>query len=82
MLLYQVNIKYFFHLYLNIPYNNHIDNLRTLCPNCHSQTKTYGSLNKKQKSRAEKRDEYMNNPYQYHNTKEKGDSNGKESGPP
>ena len=25
--------------------NNNIDNLRTLCPNCHSQTDTYGSRN-------------------------------------
>ena len=23
--------------------NNHLDNLRFLCPNCHSQTETYGS---------------------------------------
>ena len=27
--------------------NNEIDNLRFLCPNCHSQTKTYGSKNAK-----------------------------------
>lgn len=26
--------------------NNHIDNLKVLCPNCHSLTPTYGSLNK------------------------------------
>lgn len=26
--------------------NNHIDNLKLLCPNCHSLTKTYKSLNK------------------------------------
>jgi len=25
--------------------NNHIDNLRLLCPNCHSQTETYGGKN-------------------------------------
>jgi hypothetical protein len=25
--------------------NNHIDNLELLCPNCHSLTKTYKSLN-------------------------------------
>lgn len=28
-------------------FNNHIDNLRPLCPNCHSLTPTYRSLNKK-----------------------------------
>lgn len=28
------------------PANNKIDNLRILCPNCHSQTKTYGSKNR------------------------------------
>lgn len=26
--------------------NNHIDNLKLICPNCHSLTKTYKSLNK------------------------------------
>jgi len=27
------------------PYNNKLSNLRYLCPNCHSQTKTFGSKN-------------------------------------
>jgi len=27
-------------------YNNQIDNLELLCPNCHSQTKTYKNFNK------------------------------------
>lgn len=27
------------------PYNNHIENLRLLCKNCHAQTETYGSKN-------------------------------------
>ena len=26
--------------------NNHVDNLRLICPNCHSQTPTYGAKNK------------------------------------
>lgn len=29
------------------PYDNVIDNLRILCPNCHSQTQTYGAKNSK-----------------------------------
>lgn len=29
--------------------NNHIDNLEVLCPNCHSQTKTYCGRNVKNK---------------------------------
>lgn len=28
------------------PWNNQLDNLRFLCPNCHSQTETYGIKNK------------------------------------
>lgn len=28
------------------PYHNHIDNLRLLCPNCHSQTSTFKAKNK------------------------------------
>lgn len=28
------------------PYNNHVDNLRLVCPNCHSLTSTYKALNK------------------------------------
>lgn len=27
-------------------FDNHLDNLRLLCPNCHAMTETYGSLNK------------------------------------
>lgn len=27
--------------------DNRVENLRWLCPNCHSQTDTYGSKNKK-----------------------------------
>jgi len=27
------------------PYNNHPDNLRLLCPNCHTQTETYSNRN-------------------------------------
>jgi len=30
-------------------YNNHSDNLRVLCPNCHSLTETYKALNKNSK---------------------------------
>jgi len=37
--------------------DNRIDNLRLLCPNCHSQTKTYGGKNKKHKSIAKKNKE-------------------------
>ena len=29
--------------------NNHLDNLRFLCPNCHSQTETYCGKNKRRK---------------------------------
>jgi Zn finger protein HypA/HybF involved in hydrogenase expression len=28
------------------PYNNHIDNLRLICPNCHSQTPSFKAKNK------------------------------------
>ena len=50
--------------------NNEISNLRFLCPNCHTQTKTYGSKNKsksKNYNRPEK-EEFIslyreNNPY-------------------
>lgn len=31
--------------------NNKIDNLRFLCPNCHSQTKTFGTRNRKAKDK-------------------------------
>lgn len=30
-----------------VSYDNRLKNLRFLCPNCHSQTKTYGSKNKR-----------------------------------
>lgn len=40
--------------------NNHIDNLRVLCPNCHSLTPTYGSLNRGN-GRPEKLDYYHTN---------------------
>lgn len=30
-------------------YNNHLDNLRIICPNCHSQTNTYRGRNKSKK---------------------------------
>ncbi len=32
--------------------DNRLDNLRMLCPNCHSQTDTYGGLNKRAKALA------------------------------
>ncbi len=38
--------------------NTVIDNLRLLCPNCHSQTQTYGSRNKRNVS--SKRHQYYN----------------------
>ncbi len=33
--------------------NHTLENLRWLCPNCHSQTETFGSRNRKTKSRCE-----------------------------
>ena len=30
----------------NIPNEEHIENLKILCPNCHSLTPTFGALNK------------------------------------
>ncbi len=32
--------------------NNTIENLRLLCPNCHSQTETYGGKNKRNTKRS------------------------------
>ena len=32
--------------------DNRLENLRMLCPNCHSQTDTHGAKNKKRKSNA------------------------------
>jgi len=38
--------------------NNHISNLRLLCPNCHAMTPTFGSLNNGN-GRKERRDQYL-----------------------
>ena len=35
--------------------NNSLENLKLLCPNCHSLTPTYGALNKTNKGRESKR---------------------------
>lgn len=34
--------------------DNRLENLRVLCPNCHSQTKTYGARNKRKKTKEKK----------------------------
>lgn len=36
------------------PFDNQLDNLRPLCPNCHSQTDTYCAKNKKKKANIKK----------------------------
>ena len=40
--------------------NNQIENLRYLCPNCHSQTDTHGSKNLKNKNRTTKNEFWCN----------------------
>lgn len=36
------------------PWDNRLENLRILCPNCHSQTETYGGKNKEQFERTKR----------------------------
>ena len=41
--------------------NNHIDNLRWLCPNCHSQTDTWCIRNESQEGRERRLESYKRN---------------------
>ena len=41
--------------------NNRVENLRLLCPNCHSQTETYGSKNKVRETKRKKQNKIYRN---------------------
>jgi hypothetical protein len=50
------------------PFNNLIENLRILCPNCHSQTETFCSSNSKRRGRQKQKCKGCDNLVDYYNT--------------